>query len=200
MNELNLNGLVLSGGQSTRMGSDKGELQYHKKTQRQYLFELLSHFCDAVFISCNKQQSTYINNLPIIIDEHANIGPLNGVLSAFQSNPNTAWLVVACDFPFINDETIQFLIHHRNTTKMATAFLDEATNLPEPLLTIWEPKAYQILLQSIQQKNYSPRKALMNEDVELLQTPDSSVLRNINTIDEHQQVLYALQHTNASHS
>lgn len=189
----NIKGLILSGGLSTRMGKDKGELQYHDTSQRKYLFELLSKYCNATFISCNKEQSKYINDVPTIVDEYENIGPLGGILSAFQSNQNTAWVVIACDLPFINDEAIQYLIQHRNPLKKATCFLNEETNQPEPLLTIWEPSAFQNLLQSMHQNVFSPCRVLMNEDVEMLHASDSSILKNANTIDEYKQALYMLR-------
>ncbi len=42
-----INGLVLSGGKSTRMGSDKGEIKYHGTSQRQHVHHLLAAHCTA---------------------------------------------------------------------------------------------------------------------------------------------------------
>ena len=56
----NTYGLVLCGGKSTRMGTDKSMLQYHSKPQRYYVYDLLFPLCEKVFISCNEQQSSTI--------------------------------------------------------------------------------------------------------------------------------------------
>ena len=46
-----LHGLVVCGGQSTRMGMDKSQLQYHGVPQREWLYELLQPLCEDVYIS-----------------------------------------------------------------------------------------------------------------------------------------------------
>jgi molybdopterin-guanine dinucleotide biosynthesis protein A len=74
-----LNGLILAGGKSTRMGQDKGMIDYHGKPQREYLVDLLKPYCLEVFISSkeNIKQNT--------IADHFDLdSPLNGILSAFH--------------------------------------------------------------------------------------------------------------------
>ena len=105
-----LAGLVLSGGKSERMGVDKGEINYYKKSQRKYLHELLMMHCETAFVSCNSAQSKSITDTPKIEDAFSDIGPLNGILSAFYAYPEFAFLSIPCDLPFINSETIRHLI------------------------------------------------------------------------------------------
>jgi len=187
-----INGLVLSGGKSTRMGSDKGSLNYHGTPQRRYVFNLLAVHCKEVFISCNGEQAKTIADLPIIQDSFLGLGPLGGILSSFQQNPNVAWLAIACDLPLLSTEIIQYLIAHRNPSKMATAFLDAEGVFPEPLVTIWEPRAYPVLLQFLSQGYSCPRKALINSDVELLKAPDAFAFKNVNTTEEYNEALTIL--------
>ncbi len=53
-----MNGIILAGGQSSRMGQPKSLLEYHGKPQYQYAAELLNSFCAQVFISCSAEQQT----------------------------------------------------------------------------------------------------------------------------------------------
>ena len=53
----------------------------------------------------------------------------------------------------------------------------------EPLITIYEPKAYPILLQYLAQGYSCPRKMLINSDVEIVEV-DDDFIRNINTPEE----------------
>jgi len=193
-----INGLVLTGGLSTRMGSDKSAIDYHGTTQRQHVFNLLSPHCKEVFVSCNGEQAKTITDLPVIQDSFLGLGPLGGILSAFQQNPNIAWLTVACDLPLLSTGIIQHLINHRDASKMATAFLDSAGEFPEPLVTIWEPRAYPILLQFLSQGYSCPRKALINSDVAILQAPDAFAFKNVNTTEEYKDVMAVLHNKNNS--
>jgi molybdopterin-guanine dinucleotide biosynthesis protein A len=107
-----------------------------------------------------------------------------GIISAFNQNPNSAWLVVACDMPFVDEKAIKFLLNHQNSEKYATAFENPEERFPEPLLTIYEPKIFPKLQEAINQGKKSPMKILQNLDIELLQNFDNQWIKNINTIAE----------------
>ncbi|MES2731086.1 MAG: NTP transferase domain-containing protein [Bacteroidota bacterium] len=190
-----LNGLVLAGGLSTRMQRDKGLLNYHGKPQREVAYELLSEFCSEVYVSCRKDQVAELEGkFNCIPDTFLGLGPKGGILSAFRHNPNAAWLVLACDLPFLNTETLNYLVENRHSTKAATAFLDSENKFPEPLITIYEPKCYPILLQMLGMGYACPRKTLINADVALLQAPDFHALTNINAPQEYEEAIKQLQH------
>ena len=179
---LDISALILSGGQSSRMGEEKRLINYHGKTQEQYLFDLLSNYFSAVYVSINQNQKT---DLPYIQDPDLLIkSPMIGIISAFDHNPNMAWLVVACDMPFVNEEAIEFLLKHRNPEKFATAFENPDEHFPEPLLTIYEPKIFLKLQEAINQGKKSPMKILQDLDIELLQIFDNQWIININTVEE----------------
>jgi molybdopterin-guanine dinucleotide biosynthesis protein A len=189
-----LYGLVLSGGQSSRMKKDKGSLNYHGINQRQHLFDLLSSHCEKTFVSCNAQQAEEIEGtLPIILDGFLQLGPMGGILSAFQMHPNAAWLAVACDLPYLSEKTINHLVENRNPSKTATAFLDPKSEFPEPLITVWEPKSYPILLQFLSQGYSCPRKVLINSDIEILKAPDDSEFLNANSPEQYEEAVRDLR-------
>ena len=178
-----LNGLVLAGGKSTRMGKDKGLLDYHGKPQREYASELLSGLCENVYFSARAEQHIASEN--VITDRFVNMGPMGGILSAFLSNPEKAWLVVACDLPLLDLPTLQFLVSKRNPSKIATAYLDPNGQFPEPLIAIWEPKSYAFLYHFLSLGYSCPRKVLINSDIELIRAMDSQALANANTPEDY---------------
>ncbi|MCB2406540.1 NTP transferase domain-containing protein [Hymenobacter lucidus] len=180
-----LRGLVLAGGQSQRMQTDKGRLNYHGLEQREYAARLLATVCTDVLVSCRPDQ---VADLPAglqpLPDRFLELGPMGGILSAFQLDPNAAWLVVACDLPFVSEATLQHLVQNRNAAKVATAFQSSENEFPEPLITIWEPRSYGTLLRFLGLGYSCPRKALINSDIELLAAPAPGELRNVNTPEE----------------
>jgi molybdenum cofactor guanylyltransferase len=185
-NNLALNGLVLAGGKSTRMGQDKGAMHWHGKEQRFYMADLLLPFCKQVFISCRREQETGVTKegYLVIPDAYESLGPYGAILSAFKHDKDTAWLVVACDLPLLDYITISQLINERDTSYIATTFKSPHDGLPEPLVTIWEPFSYQILLASLSKGYQCPRKALINNDVKIIQPESTLALTNVNTPEE----------------
>ena len=195
-----LYGLVLAGGKSTRMKKDKSLLEYHGKKQALYCFDLLGQFCDQVFISNRKEQSRLAayRNLPQIHDVFVDIGPLGGILSAMIRHPKSAWLVLACDLPFVNGYTIKALIKKRNLSKMATAYRSTyGPNLPEPLCAIYEPKAMFQLLQFLAQGIQCPRAILLRSDTHLVTQSLGVSLDNVNSPQEYREALGLIKHKSA---
>ena len=178
----NLNGLILTGGRSTRMGTDKSQLVYHAKSQREHLTDLLSLYCNTVYWSVNADQAAELNLIgqPIVVDAFDLVGPLNGILSAYQCDPAVAWLVVACDMPLLSTTSLDALVKNRDSTKLATVFFDSDGQLPEPLLGIYEPEFWPIMQKAVADGHYSPRQLLRANPIQLLTAPDIRELLNIN--------------------
>jgi len=182
-----LYGLVLSGGKSTRMGTDKGLIDYHGVPQQEYVSKLLLKVCNAVFLSINPEQEITAKNT--IVDENVYEGPYNGILSAHHKFPEVAWLVVACDLPLLDIKALEQLIRERDTTKMVTAFATKESKLPEPLCAIWEIeglRASEIFLNK--GKSKSPRKFLLQRDVGLVYPENEEVLLNVNSKEAYEIV------------
>ena len=176
-------GLVLAGGQSTRMKSDKSALFYDGKTQIQRAFATLKNQSKDVFISCREDQAKqkHLINFPQIHDKFNNFGPMGGILSAMMENPSAAWFVLACDLPHFDENAAAFLIKNRNPYKMASCFFNSNKQWREPLCTIYEPKSYSRLFQFISMGTKCPRRMLMNSEVKQINPLNDFMLNNINT-------------------
>ena len=185
--EAPLFGLVLAGGASARMQRDKAAIEYHGQSQLHWTFQLLSHVCAATFVSVRPDQREEPTRagLPQIVDRLPGIGPIAGISAAMQAHPKAAWLVVACDLPFLNETTLRHLVEHRDSTKLATAYRSSHDGLPEPLCAVWEPLAREPLLAYVEAGKQCPRKFLINADATLLDLPDARALDNVNTADEY---------------
>ena len=99
----------------------------------------------------------HLNPLPDQFDFES---PLNGILTAFAHDSIAAWLTVPVDMPLIDVEIIAYLLKKRDTNKVATCFFDSDGKNPEPLITIWEPRAYPLLLSFQKSGKISPRDFL----------------------------------------
>lgn len=184
-----VNGLVLAGGQSLRMGRDKGLMEWHGKPQRDYLADMMAPFCSEVFLSCRPGQEVEMGDAyPVLPDTFTGLGPYGAILSAFRHAPDRAWMVVACDLPLLDAATLDFLLQNRQPRHTATAFESPFDGMPEPLITIWEPKSYAILLAFLGQGYSCPRKVLLNADAHIVKAPEPEKLTNVNTPEEAETI------------
>ena len=183
----NIKGLILAGGQSSRMGVDKALFDYHGMPQYQYLNKLLHEFVEEVYISCRPEQK-FEGDIPRIEDQYEDIGPMAGVLSAFKKDSTCAWLAIACDLPYVDSATLTLLLTNRERTKEATFFIDPETSFPEPLLTIYEPTLYPIMLKSLTAGQTSLNRILLRCDSKRIKPPDIRIIRGANTKEEAERI------------
>jgi molybdopterin-guanine dinucleotide biosynthesis protein A len=189
-----LYGLVLTGGRSRRMQRDKAGLEYAGESQLARAMQLLSPLVTRCFVSVrpdqlNDPQRTAYDT---IADVKPNLGPIGGIHAALHSYPDHAWLILACDLPFLDRATLQHLIARRASTRVATAYRSRLDGQPEPLCAIFEPRSLQIIEQSLAQGQQCPRGLVSRPDVELLDLPKPQALDNINTGEEYAAALAAL--------
>lgn len=193
LNVPRINGLVLAGGKSERMGKDKGLINYHGMPQREYLYQLLDDFTENTFMSCRPDQvEEFEGKYQSIPDSISGLGPFGAIVSAFREYPNHAWIVVACDLPLVNYNTILDLVEGRNPSKIASTFFNPETKFPDPLITIWEPKSYPELLHFLSLGYSCPRKVLINSNTEVLLAKDSTALLNANSPEDIEKVMQLL--------
>ena len=187
-NSPRLKGLVLAGGRSSRMGADKGAIGWHGVPQREYAAGLLSEFCEEVYLSCRPDQASDMATYPVITDTFTDLGPYGAILSAFRHDPDAAWLVMACDLPLFDREAVSELVGARSLKSAATALRLDSASFPEPLVAIWEPKSYPVLLSFLAQGVSCPRKVLINTDVLLKNASRPETLSNINNREEAEEI------------
>jgi molybdenum cofactor guanylyltransferase len=188
-------GLILAGGSSSRMQRDKAALIYRGKTQLDRAFELASRHVARVFVSVRPSQATDATRAhrPLIIDAVDGEGPIVGIRSALAAHPDVAWLVIACDLPFLSDAALERLLTERDPSSLATAYRSAHDDLPEPLCAVWEPAAAAALSAYLSNGGHCPRKFLIRHATRLLEPRDRQALDNINTPEEYAQARDALE-------
>lgn len=109
-------GVVLCGGQSTRMGQDKGLLQHQSATWAQVAAEKLQQLHLPIVLSVNQQQlQTYqqlFQNLMLVADDATLTigGPLKGLLSVHIQYPQEDLLILACDMRDMHQDVLKHLV------------------------------------------------------------------------------------------
>jgi molybdopterin-guanine dinucleotide biosynthesis protein A len=188
-------GLILAGGSSTRMQRDKAALRYLGKSQLDRAFELASRHLRRVFVSVRAGQAADATRAqhPLIVDSVAGEGPIVGIRSALAAFPTAAWLVMACDLPFLSAAALSQLLRERDAAGLATAYRSVHDGLPEPLCAIWEPAAAAALAAYQETGGSCPRKFLIRSAARLIEPDDPRALDNVNTPEEYAEALAALE-------
>ena len=192
MDTKNLYGLVLCGGNSSRMGVDKSRLHYHGIQQRFYVHQLLSKFCQHTFISYNAQQATDIDlGYEVIVDDNtfADNGPISGLLSAFQRFPTHDFFVVGCDYPFINNIEISHFLESIPVNSQAAAFYNEECDCYEPVLAWYSHRAGVWLKQYFDEGKTSLQRFLHKHDAFRYVPGNVAAMRSIDSYDKYLQVM-----------
>ena len=139
-------GVVLCGGQSTRMGADKGLLKSEIATWAQIGVDKLKTLGIAVKISINaKQSADYFNLFAAndLIPDNESLkvkGPVRGVLSAHLQYPSEDILVLACDMLLMETEILKSLIEQYQKHPRSEAIVFTLDVGPEPLCGIYTAK------------------------------------------------------------
>lgn len=114
--KLKISAILLSGGQSKRMGKDKAFLKLGDKTFFRIIIEKLAIYSDQIIVSINKDKSLYMSQLentdinPVFVkDKDPYAGPLNGIISCIPYIRNQLVFIATCDTPLLNPSLIPFL-------------------------------------------------------------------------------------------
>ena len=181
-NKFTYGAFVLAGGKSSRMGSDKGLIEFKGKKMIEHVLDSVNKVAVASIISNNDEYRQF--GKPVWPDIYKNCGPLGGIHSALN-NSNADWnLVVSCDLPFMTSDFLFFLLKQ---IKMH----DGKTRVPvhdsqaEPLCALYHRSCITEIEKLILKKELKMQNALPKLNTAYVDVPaefNSSVLfRNINS-------------------
>jgi molybdenum cofactor guanylyltransferase len=140
-------GVILCGGQSSRMGTDKGLLKLPASTWAQAAVDKITALHLPVVLSVNADQyaaySTIFANQSLITDNNSLRikGPLCGVLSVHIQYPLEDLLVLACDMPLMETGILNELMTYAQQDKTSDTFVFTNDGEPEPLCSIYTSKS-----------------------------------------------------------
>ena len=174
-----MTGVVLCGGQSTRMGTDKGLLRLREKTWAEHAADKLASLQIPVVVSVNIQQLNAYSKIfhteeLIIDDENLSLkGPLLGLMSVHQQMKQEDLFVLACDISEMNTALLQNLneIYKRET---AEAYVYATGEKPQPLCAIYTSAALNKIEELYQQQQL--KKFSMMHVLECIETKHIPVL------------------------
>jgi molybdenum cofactor guanylyltransferase len=175
-------GLIMCGGNSSRMGTDKSMLQYYNKPQRYHVYDMLLPFCEKVFIACNAQQANSIAAGYDFIEDNPlynNIGPVAALLSAFTQYPKKNLLLIGCDYPFLTaGELEKFSLLCKD---VPASFYNKEGAIYESMLAWYPFTCFDKLKRIFDAKQFSLQQLLRETDAIKYLPTDTNSIKSIDT-------------------
>lgn len=148
-----ITGIVLSGGKSTRMGREKGLVNYGGKPLVSYSIQALESLCSNILLSANKNLDSYKKfGFRIVHDEVKGIGPLGGLLACLKQSDTQYNLVLSCDMPFVESALLEYLLS-QVVNEQAVVPVQENGKL-QPLCACYHTNIISAIEESIQKNNF----------------------------------------------
>jgi len=148
-------GIILCGGQSSRMGSDKGLLKLEANNWAQTAINKMSVLNIPVKISVNSKQypdyADVFSSTDLITDDTTLQlrGPLLGVLSSHIKFPVEDLFILACDMPLMEPSLLDILYTKYQQEFAFNAYVFTNEGEPEPLCGIYKAKGLSIILEML---------------------------------------------------
>ncbi len=148
---MSVTGIVLAGGKSSRMGSEKGLVLLNGKPLIRYAIESLAPLCDRIIISSNSDD---YNNMgfEVVADEIQNIGPMGGLLSSLKKSTTEKNLVLSCDLPFANHLLLAYILQMSIGYDAAVPW--QGNQHFEPLCAFYNKSVLNVMEQFVMSQNY----------------------------------------------
>jgi molybdopterin-guanine dinucleotide biosynthesis protein A len=187
-------GLVLCGGKSSRMGTDKSMLQYYDKPQRYHVYDMLLPYCEKVLISCDKDQAMNMEaGYHVIPDDEtcSNIGPMGALLTAFTQFPKKNILLIGCDYPFLKaGELEMFSMLCKN---IPASFYNQEAAIYESMLAWYPHTCFDDLKQLFETKQFSLQQLLRKYDAVKYLPADTNSIKSIDTSEAFLQAYSSIK-------
>jgi len=197
MSELSL--VLQAGGQSTRMGEDKGLMSFGQASLVEYILEQVAGLGDEILVVSNQPEAYAFLGLPVYSDVHPGIGALGGLLTALTYSKSAYSLVLACDMPFINRDLVNYMITQAPGQDVVVPVFGRK-NFIEPFRGLYS----KVCLPAIEQAVFAgKRRAIAFHDdvrVRIISQeevrrfdPEGQTFINVNTPEEYQRALELLK-------
>ncbi|MCM3692998.1 molybdenum cofactor guanylyltransferase [Neobacillus niacini] len=103
--------IILSGGKSSRMGTNKALLKLNEKTTIERMVDTLKIYFDDIILVTNEMESYQFLGVKMVSDHYPGKGPLAGFHAGLMASDYDVNFITACDMPFISGELAATLVN-----------------------------------------------------------------------------------------
>lgn len=171
-----ITGIILAGGKSTRMGTDKGLMPFRGKPMIQHIIDPMAKICKRILVvTSNPMYGMF--GFELVRDEQPDYGPVMGVLSGLKASDTDLNLVLSCDAPFVDFNLMKELVLATGEADIVAATSSAGIH---PLIATYRKSCIPIFEQAIEEDEHRLRTVIKKLMVEELKVDREELVRNVN--------------------
>jgi molybdopterin-guanine dinucleotide biosynthesis protein A len=192
MNTNSITGIVLAGGRSRRMGTDKSMMMLNGKSLIEYSINALRPLCNNIVISSNRNIYDF-TGCEVWPDELPDQAPIIGIYSCLKRSSTEYNIILSCDMPLISTTMLEYLLLHSENYDITIPVHEN--NLIEPLCGIYRQSSVEILSKFISKGNFRLNVCIRAALHRLIVVDNQlafyspNMFSNINTQEDFQNIL-----------
>ena len=190
--------IILCGGQSRRMGQDKGSMIIKDRPMIKYILSTLNNEIDEAIIVLNNSEridkykhfinpQDYSYDIKFVEDKIKNKGPISGILTGLENITDDYAIVFPCDSPYVTKNTIQTLFSEIDNTSQAIVPYHDSKNklkTSEPLHSIYNKNIIPIIADLISKDSLHIKGVIEKIDTKFILIDNKKIekkeFRNLN--------------------
>ncbi len=190
MSKITINGYVLAGGKSSRMGQDKGLMLLNNQPLVSQIASQLKPLVSQVIVVANNPDYKKIG-YNCIADKVKEIGPLGGIYTALKHSEATHNVIVSCDTPFVTTRLFEYVLAKATTHEITVVAVN---GFIQPLIGVYKTSCWVRIQQAIEMNQLKLQAVIKQFDLQVLELTDcdwfsEKQLLNLNTPIEYQKAI-----------
>ena len=186
MNKIKMPLVLLAGGKSSRMNTNKTLLPFANETLISYQYNRLKPYFQKIYISTKKNQFQFDN---ILFDQYSVYSPLYAIKSIFEQINYKKIFILAVDTPFVTINTIKQIIKQSDSYDITVA----KTNFRHNLCGVYNKNIISVINQMVKSNNHKLGLLLEQSKTNYILFSDENEFLNLNTLQEYQKAISLLK-------
>lgn len=205
--ELPISGILLAGGRSSRMGTDKALLDRQGKPLLWHIAGGMAELCNPLVVAVGEKEremlyrealDELVDRASFVCDVYPGRGPLAGLHAALSILPEGYAFVMACDMPFLSKSLLRRMIAQTTTIRDGQEEAVSGIEQPDvimapnqPFHALYHTRIADKLERLLEQGEYRVMKMLaqMRVTVVSLESEEERAFQNLNTPEAYTQFL-----------
>jgi molybdopterin-guanine dinucleotide biosynthesis protein A len=183
--------IVLAGGKSRRMRTDKARLPLPGGTLVERVLAQVESLFDEILISVSRAQAGAFPGRRTVVDDAEGLGPMAGILAGLKTARNETCVVLACDIPDIDTKLLRSLVGKADGREIVVPVTPEG--FLEPLFAVYSRRLTPRIEESLRSGEYSLLPVIEGARTLKVKLGKKNRVRNLNTPEDYEDYLRSLR-------